>query len=531
MSAEPTALDEATARARRREVAGLLDRLAEAETDLDARSGILLELSEVHTRLGDARAAERALVMAVATAPANTRAFARLTSFFRGGASGNGPTDSAGYARALGAIVALGDQFGRMDARWLAALGHVEFAVLQRPADGIGHLARAVEIDPSLYETRIELATALLGNDRPGEGARVLVGMLDPSPHPLLLTLEPTASLGLLERALGADRRADEAIVVSELRAIAGDLDDSRTAWLRARRLPQVEAQYGALDRPTLVTQVLPSDGRHVILEVAAAVAGVESKVMRSDLGELGVSPRDRVLSRSGHPTRLMLDRLARQLGVGEVELVVAPKATRVRVLTQDVPWVVVPTSLVDLAESTQLVALARALARVAYGVPWLDELDAQKLEAFLVAAARQVAPGYGDDSSAVVSLGAALGRALTRRQRKLLDELAPHLAGAGGGELPPLDEFVFALRRAEARTAYVLTGDLLAVAEEESLRDLVLADAVHGSGARALAAVLDHPLLGDVVRFALSTEATALRRRVSSTWTRGTMGRTQSPH
>jgi hypothetical protein len=33
------------------------------------------------------------------------------------------------------------------------------------------------------------------------------------------------------------------------------------------------------------------------------------------------------------------------------------------------------------------------------------------------------------------------------------------------------------------------------------------------------VAAVLDHPFAGDVVRFALTPEATALRRRVGSTW------------
>jgi hypothetical protein len=533
MTAEPAALDEASARARRREVAGLLDRLAEAENDLDARSGILLELSEVHTRLGDARAAERALVMAVATAPANARAFARLAGFFRGGPNAaSGAMDSAGYARALGAVVALGDQFGRMDARWLAALGHVEIAAMQRSADGIGHLSRAVQLDPTLYETRLELAKALAQADRRSEAARAVLAMIDPSPHPLLSTPEPNTALELLERVWTADRRAEEAVVVTELRAIASDLDDSRAAWLRARRLPLQESAFGALDRPTLVTHVLPPDGRHVILEVAAAIAGIESKVLRSDLGELGIGPRDRIPPRSGHPVRLLLDRLARQLGVGDVELVVAQKANRVRVLTQDTPWVVLPAALVDRPESTQLVALARALTRIAYGVPWLEELPPETIEGILVAAARQVAPGYGRDSDVTAAYAGPIGRSLTRRQRKLLDELAPHLTGARGhatssddtprpNEFPPLDDFVDALGRAELRAAYVLTGDLLAIVDESGIREDGLADAVRAGGTRGLGAVLEHRRLGDVVRFALSAEATALRRRVHSTWTR----------
>jgi tetratricopeptide (TPR) repeat protein len=516
LTAEPTDLDDATARARRREVAVLLDRLAEAETDLDARSRILIELSEVHAHLGDARAAERALVMAVATAPGSTRAFARLTSFFRS----PGGVDTAGYARALGAAIGLGDQFGRTDARWLAALGQLEVGPLQRAADGIGHLQRAVGLDPSLYETRLDLARVLAQKERHGDAAGVLLGMIDPSPRPLLSIPASAGALGLLEHALEADRRAEEAIVAAELRAIAGDLDDSRTAWLRSRRLPAVEAHYGALDRPTLVTHVLPQAGRHVLLEVAAAIAGVEAKILRSDLGSVGIGPRDRVLSRSGHPTRLMLDRLARQLGVGDVELAIAPKATRVRVLTHDAPWVVVPASLAELPESTQLVALARALARVALGVPWLEELEPERMLGLLVAAARHVAPNYGRSAGATVPFDGTLGRALTRRQRRLLEELAPHL-GSGPPRAPSPADFHGALLQAELRAAYVLTGDLLAVVDESALRDATFADRIREPGEGALAGVLDHPRIGDVARFALTPDATALRRRVSSTWTR----------
>jgi len=38
--------------------------------------------------------------------------------------------------------------------------------------------------------------------------------------------------------------------------------------------------------------------------------------------------------------------------------------------------------------------------------------------------------------------------------------------------------------------------------------------------GLPGLMAVLEHPLAGDLVRFALTPEATALRRRLGSTWT-----------
>jgi hypothetical protein len=47
------------------------------------------------------------------------------------------------------------------------------------------------------------------------------------------------------------------------------------------------------------------------------------------------------------------------------------------------------------------------------------------------------------------------------------------------------------------------------------------LHEAVEIPSTRALSTVLEHPLVGDVARFALSSESTALRHRLGSIWTR----------
>ena len=348
--------------------------------------------------------------------------------------------------------------------------------------------------------------------------------MLSPSAHPLLSISDPASALVLLEKSLSAERRPDEAVVVSELRNLAGELDEVRCNWLRDRQLPPLDPSSGVLDRPTLVTHVLPPEGRHILLEVAAAIAGIEAKMLRSDLSELGLTPRDRITTRSGHPTRALLDRVTRQLGVGEVELAMASPVARTRVLSQDVPWIVVPPSIVEQPEMTQVAILACAVARIAYGVPWLEELPPPHVEALLVAAARQVVPGYGADDVDVLSAKVVtqnegtIARVLSRRQRKLLEELAPHIASSQSRP-PPVDEFVSALARAELRAAFVVTGDLLTVVEEIRTLDVSLRSTTQSPGHEALAAVLHHQFAGDVVRFALTAEATALRRRLGSTW------------
>jgi hypothetical protein len=84
-----------------------------------------------------------------------------------------------------------------------------------------------------------------------------------------------------------------------------------------------------------------------------------------------------------------------------------------------------------------------------------------------------------------------------------------------------PIDAFVDALARAELRAAFVMTGDLLTMVDEMRPLDGSLQRATESPGPQAVAAVLEHPYAGDVVRFALTPEATALRRRLGSTWTR----------
>jgi tetratricopeptide (TPR) repeat protein len=519
MAAEPEDADEASRTRRRREFADLLQRLAAAETDLEQKSGILAELSEVQLRLGDKSAAEASLIEAVACSPPNVRAFTRLSSLFRG-ADG---LDQVTYGRALIALVERGAALGHADARWFASLGHVEVEALGRVREGIAHLQRAAELDPTLYEARFALASACARVGSHDQASRVLLEMLSPMPHPLLSILDPAAALALLEASLSAEQRVEESIVASELRAVAGDLESRQRDWLRLRRLPRLELQHGSLDRTSLVTHVLPSSGRHVLLEVAAAIAGVEAKMLRSDLSELGITPRDRIGARAGHPTRLLLDRVARQLGVGDVELVVTPSVTRTRVLVHDAPWIVFPEVLSKAEEPLQLVHLARAVARIAFGVPWLEELSPANAQALLVAAARHVAAGYGrdrEDAQLVAHYQPGIGRALTRRQRRLLDELAPHLASPEA-QAPDIRDLIEAVHHAELRAAFLVGGDFLAIVDAQASLDPDLSEAIEIPSTRALSTVLEHPLVGDVARFALSSEATALRHRLGSIWTR----------
>jgi tetratricopeptide (TPR) repeat protein len=507
----------------RGEQAELLGRLADVERDPEQRTELLVELASLRSKMGEKQLAERALVQATAASPGNARVFSRLASHYKTASSKTG-RDEGAYARGLKEVISLGQRFGRVDASWFATLGQIEVESLDRVRDGIGHLQQAVSIEADLFETRYELASAFSKAQAHEDAARTLMAMIVPTARPLMALGDPASALGLLERSLVAERRGEEALAVSELRAIAGDLDEGRHAWLRSRRPVALDSSTPVLDRATLVTHVLPIEGRHVLLEVAAAVSGVEGKMLRADLSDLGISSRDRISSRSGHPTRQLLDRLAKMLGISDVELVISPSVTRTRVLAQDDPWIAVPESLTLLPPMAQLAAMGKALVRVAYGVPWLEELPPPHIEALLIAAARQVVPGYGAETLDVLSeklvnqYEASVAKALSRKHRRLLEELSPHIASPQGRPLP-IDVFINALARAELRAAYLLTGDLLATVDDVRGIDPMLLRATEQPGRAALGAVLEHPYAGDVARFAISPEAAALKRRLATAW------------
>jgi cellulose synthase operon protein C len=504
------------------EIASLLERLAQVEKDRHVKCDILLELADIRTGLKDPGQAEKALIEATATAPDHPRAFRRLGRFFR--TSPEGSADAVSYARALAAVIGRGLQLGTEDPRWYASLGHIEVEQLSRLRDGVTHLNLAVKMDPTQHEARFELATAYSRLGAHDDAARTVMGMITPSAQPLVAIRDPAAALELLERALNAERRQEEAIVISELRAIAGELDEGRHAWLRSRRLGSFEAHHAPLDRATLIGHVLPPEGRHPLLEVAAAISGLESKLLRADISEIGIASRDRIGKRSGNPTRALLERLCRSLGLTDIELVITPNVSRTRVLSQDALWVVVPKTLTELPEPTQLASLGRALARIALNVPWLEELPPPHIEAMLIAAARAVVPTYGNDDVDVLSMKLVqqyepnVVKDLSRKHKQALEKLAPLLASPQG-RLVGVDVLIGALARAELRIAYLLTGDVLATIDELRGLDAAFLTATEAPGRTSLAAVLEHPFAGDVVRYALTGESTALRRRVGSTW------------
>ncbi len=506
------------------EVTALLARLVEAVQGNDAKATVLGELADAHLAAGDAAGAERALIEASAHSP-NVGRLARLVDLH--------PSDPAAQARALGAAVARGESLGRADPASLVRLGRLEIESLGRPADGVAHLRRALALSPTMHDARAQLARGLVDAGGAAEAISTIASMILPDASPLLSLPEPGAALGTLERAFASEGQADESLVARELRVIGGGLDDAAHVELRARRLAPgtLEKAVGALDGPALLTSVGALEMFGIALAIAQALEGVETKIARSDAEALHLPPRPR--APKDEPLQEVVPRIAAVLGLEPPPFASSDAVPKPRVaLVDGTAWVVAPASLASRPPPEQLTALTRPLVRIALGVPWLDDLTGVVVHALLIATARRSVRDFASDvrgaeiEARIDEMSKRIARVLgplAFKQRKALGDLSERLAADPRLDARAAYAFQLAIARTELRTAFVLSGDLLATLDALRAADAAFARETDRVGPRALAGTLVHPVGSDLVRFAMARQTTALRRRLGTTWPKRT--------
>ncbi len=516
-----------------------LERLAEYEADPVARTDFQLRLAELLRETGDEAGRVRALVDAVVTAPHEPRAWSGLVSCFKSETE----QGAAALAQAIEQVLELARVRRRAaEPRWLLTLGLLEINVLKRPTEGLAHLATAAtpaSTSPSGTpvaphpELRAGLGLGLLGAGRNREAVQTLRELLTQDAETLLRLAEPSsysqvkgatvaatgtvlsAVLACLDAALATEGRAEERLAVEEVRAALGELANDRLVQLRKRRLDPEAPFAGALAASEIVRVLVP-DARSPLVDVALAVAPIAAKALRFELSSLGIGSRERIGPRDGHPTRALADRIARALGIEQFELYLTPSwQGAVRVYPGDPPALVGPIGFAELPESEQVFALGRLLTRVALGVSWLDEIPTEIADAFLLAALRSTAPAFASNAlaapreHATSNLLPGVQRAMGRRQRKQLEEL---LAQGQVSHDYDMRAFSIAVRRSEYRAAYVLSGNLLA-----GLDYLRRVDADIARAHDQPKLYLQHPVTNELLRWTLSAEAFAERRRVGA--------------
>jgi hypothetical protein len=242
--------------------------------------------------------------------------------------------------------------------------------------------------------------------------------------------------------------------------------------------------------------------------ELLVALAPGLPKLYPADLDSFGLSPRDRITSRSGHPLRLLADRLAAIVGASSFELFVHRVRGRdTAIETGNPPAVVVPATIADQPEAERVFCLGRPLLRVALSFQAVDKLTPRELQVLLASAARNVRPGFGAGLTSEDFLeGQArrIHRVLPRRARKAAEQAATAYVDA-----PKVNfaRWVAKAHRLSNRVAAVLADDLPSAVEQ-----LRQAEGEQGSN-DMVSLVRNSAEVADLLQFWASRRAMELRQ------------------
>jgi hypothetical protein len=295
---------------------------------------------------------------------------------------------------------------------------------------------------------------------------------------------------------------------VQEVRACLGGMPEEWVVSMRNRRLPAGAPQQGSVAGAELSRLLLPG-ARSPMTQVALSVGPIAAKVLGFSLSALGVSTRERISPRDGHPTRTLAERLARALGVEAFELYLASSwPSPPRAYPGDPPLLVLPASVAELPELEQAVVLGRLLFRVAVGLPFLDDFPPDRIDGFLLSALCATEPTMASllpapRERAAQPYLALMQKAIGRRQRKQIEEVIASIPTTFD-----IQPYISAMHLSERRVVYLLTGALLSCI-----------DALRRNG-EAPEPLLRQPLALDLLRFAMSESAVVERWRIGSTWT-----------
>lgn len=496
----------ATKTADRELAAKSLNALVDDEADPAARVELDLRLAEQLRQMGDGEGVTKALCDAIVTMPKEPRAYKLLSEMFRRETR----EGAEAFAKALHSLIELATaRRVPIESTWISTLGLLEATILGRHDDGLARLQQAANVLGAPPDTHVALARGLAGVGRNVEAIQILrEGVLAP-PDAWARLGDLTGTLEFWEATLSTEGRAEERLVVEELRAALGVSTGERAGWLRKRPLVP-RAPYADSFAAGDLAQLLVPEARSPAIDVRLALSPMVAKAVRFDLGNLSVSGRERVGPRDGNPIRAVADQLARALGV-QYELYVVPGwRAPARVCPGDPPAIVVSAAYANLNQGELAFALGRLMGLIALGAAWLEDVSPDEVDAVVIAMLRVAEPefGLGELGGPIeenVSLFADRARkAVGWLQKRRLDEARQIVARAADALTP-----VASIERSADQIGYALCGNLVGAIDYLRRTNDDIAKAAETSKG-----LISHPRVAALCRYALGDDAYQARRR-----------------
>jgi hypothetical protein len=413
---------------------------------------------------------------------------------------GDGPT----YSRYLGALVRYAESTNAPPAAAFVELARTLTEHMNQPEQALSWLERGLAVHGGDIELRAGFAERLL---RAGQYQRAV------AEFERVVTQDPTREAAWRHLAEGLSRlqrSSDGSVGIAPLIALGFANDLERATW-STRVARTAGAMTGSFGQSEL-TSLSPRTGDDPAARLIAALGDIPSKMFPAELERWGVSSRDRLGAKSGHPTRALADRLAGILGLSDDDYELYLHRSHsglVELELTDPVSVLVPASVTSLNEAEQAFLLGRALATLARRLAPVDRLPLPMLEILLAAGARLVEPNFaaGAHDEEYLSVQARkLSRALPWLGRGPIEDAARAYAQA---PLRDLADWTLSVKIAAARAAVILADDLPS--------SVTLVRKLEGdlSGAEGNSLAQGARIAHDLVRFWVSEAAFVLRRRL----------------
>jgi tetratricopeptide (TPR) repeat protein len=303
--------------------------------------------------------------------------------------------------------------------------------------------------------------------------------------------------------------RNEEAVQTISALCALGLGNDLERATLASRNSRVGNTYAGAFDE-VAIRGISTRSNTDYTADVLKAISEVLGKVYPPELERWGVVSRDRITTRSGHPLKMLADRTAQAFGQMEFDLYIhRAHAGSLEIEFTDPPGIMVPAHVTTLRETEQVFLLARPLALLARGLQVVGRLAPSEIALLVAASVRSFDPSYGAgiaDEDFIVQQAKRVQKAISRRGRRALEEVAPLYLGAPQNDFEGWSNEV---RRTAVRSAAILADDLPA--------SITLLRRMEGdlAGLRGVALQQGMALMHDLLRFWVSDAAFAVRRRL----------------